>query len=116
MNDARTWLPGHLPLHAGRSVSLQPRVCGELKIGAGRIAVGEKLLGAGEKVRLWGGERVELVNVADSTTALYTWDWCAQQPSRGERVQRAMGRVMQALGLRPRPDLARCDEAAWCLR
>jgi hypothetical protein len=115
MTDARTWLPGHLPLGAGRSVSLQPRVCGELKVGAGRIAIGDKLLGVGERVRLWAGERVELVNVADSATALYSWDWCDQQPSRVELVRRAFARAMRALGLRARPELQRCGQKAWCL-
>ncbi|HUR90716.1 MAG TPA: hypothetical protein VMZ74_16645, partial [Ramlibacter sp.] len=107
-------MPGHLPLAAHRSVMLQPRMCGELKVGAGRVSVNDKLLAAGDRIRLWAGDRVEVVNVTRSG-ALYAWDLCSEQPSWRERLRRAASRMVQAVTLRKARSLQACSNEAWCL-
>lgn len=110
-----TWLPGHLPLASGKSVGLEPRICGELKIGAGRVRIGTREFGPGAHVRLWRGDRVELANRAEAT-ALFAWDVCESQPSRMERVRRRLQRIVRSVTRRARPpQLARCGDA-WCLQ
>lgn len=94
---------------------LQPRVCGELTVGAGSIAIGDRLLNAGDKLRLWAGQRVELVNVQDADTALYAWDWCAKQPARAEALKRRLIQILQAFGIGSRPELRECTKRSWCL-
>lgn len=81
-------MPGHLPLRAGASVLLAPRVCGELKLGAGTVNVGETPLREGEAIRLWGGEEVRLANPGASGTALYSWNVCSVQPTLRNRFMR----------------------------
>jgi hypothetical protein len=114
MEQATSWLPGHLPLAAGKSVGIEPRTCGELRAGAGRLQIGAQAVVPGERIRLWRGDRVELTNAGDKT-ALFTWDACAVQPSRLERVRRWGHRIARALARR-RAQLASCQDNVSCFR
>jgi hypothetical protein len=116
MNPSETWLPGHLPICAGTSVTLEPRLCGELKVGAGRVVVGDKLIAPGQSVRLWPGDRVEVANVAHASTALYSWGLCERQPSRRARMARNLSRLAQAIGLTVKPRMQGCAATTWCLQ
>ena len=116
MSASATWLPGHLPLSAGKSVTLEPRLCGELKIGTGHVAVGDKLVAPGQKVRLQAGDRVDVVNVARTSTAFYSWELCDRQPSRRHRIARGVSRLAQALGFSDKPRMQGCGAATWCLQ
>jgi hypothetical protein len=111
----RSWYPGFLPLAAGRSVSLEPRDCGVLKVGRGRLAVADRLLGPGEKLQLWRGDSVSVSNVADKTTAFFSWDACAQQPSAADRLRHVLARARRLLKKETQPKLAECG-GTWCVR
>jgi hypothetical protein len=113
MQQTAQWLPGHLPLAAGKSVGIEPRDCGELQVGAGRIHVGTRAIAPGERIRLWSGDRVELVNPGDRT-AQFTWDACASQPSRAQQLRRFGQRIARVLFRRSAPRLVACGDKASC--
>jgi hypothetical protein len=112
----RSWYPGFLPLAAGRSVSLAPRDCGVLKVGRGKLAVAGRLLGPGEKLQLWRGDAVDVANVADRTTAFFSWDACLEQPSVADRLRHVLARVKHILKREGQPKLEECGDATWCVR
>jgi hypothetical protein len=116
MSEATRSYPGHLPLAAGRTVSLEPRHCGVLKVGAGRIAVGDTLLVAGDTLRLWRGDAVDVANVMHTATAFFAWDACVDQPSLRERVRLAISGLLSAASRPAVPKLAACGEARWCAK
>jgi hypothetical protein len=107
-------MPGHFPLRANRSAVLQPRLCGELKIGAGEARAGSEVLRAGDRVRLRAGERLEMQNVS-AAQALYAWDPCQEQPSLGERARAALVRLAQAVGDARPARLLACGGNTWCV-
>lgn len=111
-----TWYPGFLPLAAGRRVLLEPRECGVLKVGRGTLAVGDRLLGAGETLKLWHGDGVQAVNAAGRTTAFFAWDACAGQPTFPQRVRRLLARAAARLNPRRGARLAPCGDRSWCVR
>lgn len=84
-------IPGHFPLRAGRTVSLEPRLCGELRVGAGTLALDGRPVGAGEARTLWRGDRAQLANAQAEGTAHFAWEVCAQQPTLLQRLRRALG-------------------------
>ena len=116
MSQTRSHYPGHLPLAPGRAVALEPRTCGTMQVGAGALVVGDKLLGPGDKLRLWRGDSVQVVNIAHRTTAFFAWDACAEQPGAMERFRRAFGRVRSLLNRRTHAGLEACGGAGWCVR
>jgi hypothetical protein len=116
MSQASSHYPGHLPLAAGRSVSLEPRTCGVMQVGAGAVVVGDRLLGPGDKLRLRRGDTVQVVNIARRTTAFFAWDACAEQPSLADRVRHVLARARRTLSGDSRTELAACGDGGWCVR
>ena len=90
MNHAADRLAGHFPLAPGKSVSLEPRACGKLRVGAGTLALDGRLLQPGEQLTLWRGDSVQLANAQRSGTAHFAWDVCEEQPSLFERLRRSL--------------------------
>ena len=115
MSEARNHYPGHLPLAPGRAVSLEPRTCGTMQVGAGALVVGDKLLGPGDKLQLWRGDSVQVVNIAHRTTAFFAWDACAEQPTRLARLKHAVKSVSRAVRGHKHPELTACGQATWCV-
>lgn len=87
---------GAWPLEPGKSTLLCPRRCGHLRTGAGRVWVNGSRLDTGESLRVWAGERVNLVNPARRDTAFFSWDYCAHQPKISAFAQ-LLSRVMGSL-------------------
>jgi hypothetical protein len=116
MTEKKTWFPGHFPLAAGRTLSLEPRTCGVMQVAAGRLVVADKLLAPGDKLRLWRGDAVDVANVAHTSTAFFAWDACDEQPSVLERVRQAFARLGSIVRRDAKPGLASCGDAAWCLK
>ncbi|MEJ6022275.1 hypothetical protein [Ramlibacter sp. PS4R-6] len=112
----RSWYPGYLPLAAGGTVSLEPRDCGVLKVGRGKLSVADRLLGPGEELNLWRGEAVQVVNVAHRTTAFFAWDACPQQPTLRQRARRALARLGRFVKGNRHAQLASCGSGSWCVR
>ena len=92
MSQAQHAFPGHFPLAPGRSVSLEPRLCGKLRIAAGALALDGRPVAPGEKLTLWRGDKVQLLNPQGSAMGHFAWDVCQQQPSLIERMRRALRR------------------------
>lgn len=116
MSETRNHYPGHLPLAPGRAVALEPRACGTMQVSAGALVVADKLLGPGDKVQLWRGDSVQVVNIAHQTTAFYAWEACAEPPGAAQRMRRAFDRARNVFNRRPHSQLAACGDAGWCVR
>ena len=115
MEQSKNHFPGHLPLAPGRAVALEPRTCGTMQVGAGALVVGDKLLGPGDKLQLWRGDSVQVVNIAHRTTAFFAWDACAQQPAPMARLRHAFKAAARALAGYKHPELKSCGQAGWCV-
>jgi hypothetical protein len=107
-------MPGYFPIAPNKTVVLEPRSCGSLKVGSGAVAIDDRVLTRGTQVRLWAGDRVEMSNIADRTT-LYAWDLCARQPKLRFRIRSAAKRWWRAVTFdRVRP-LRECARDLWCV-
>lgn len=93
-------LPGTWRLDPARAVTLRPREDGVLRISHGRVWVtfdgphagppndlGDRVLGAGEQVRVRAGRRVVVESSDPGAAAYFSWDF--QAPMQAVRASRA---------------------------
>jgi hypothetical protein len=108
-------LPGTWKLEQGRAVTLRPRENGVLKIAHGRVWLtfdgphagalndfGDRVLGAGEQVRVRAGMRVVLESCERTLPVYFSWDfqWQPQvQPEPSKAVAQSWDDLLGAIGL-----------------
>lgn len=94
-------LPGTFRLEAARAVTLRPREDGSLRIAHGRVWItfdgphsgalndlGDRVLGAGEQVRVRAGHRVVIESTDRAAPAYFSWDFAPlPQPVRVPRLE-----------------------------
>lgn len=112
-------LPGTWRLEPARAVTLRPREDGFLRISHGRVWItfdgphagppndlGDRVLGAGEQVRVRAGRRVVVESSDPGAAAYFAWDFAPQaqavRTSRFEAVAQSWSDLQLAvvLGLR----------------
>jgi hypothetical protein len=116
-------LPGTWKLEQGRAATLRPREDGLLRIAHGRVWItfdgphagpandlGDRILGAGEHVRVRAGRRLVIESCDARLPAYFSWDFSPEvQPVAAQAVEQSWCdlRLATALGLRSAWRLAR---------